>query len=113
MEIKTCEEYVLNELENKIKELEEARNAIRVLQQVITVVNPVVDYREEEGKVLVGGKNYILDPTSDADLIEILKPFFAKKEESASQTSSDGRGEAGSESTESVQAEVVEAEKTE
>lgn len=113
MEIKTCEEYVLNELENKTKELEEARNAIRVLQQVITVVNPVVDYREEEGKILVGGKNYILDPTSDADLIDILKPFFAKKEGNASQTPSDEGDEAGSESTEPIQAEVVEAGKAE
>ena len=113
MEIKTCEEFVLNELENKTKELEEARNAIRVLQQVITVVNPVVDYREEEGKVLVGGKNYILDPTSDADLIEILKPFFAKKEENTSQTTPDQGNETGSESVEPVQAEVVEAGKTE
>lgn len=113
MEIKTCEEYVLNELENKTKELEEARNAIRVLQQVITVVNPVVDYREEEGKVLVGGKNYILDPTSDVDLIEVLKPFFAKKEGDASQIPSDGDDRTGSEPAEPVQAEVVEAEKTE
>lgn len=113
MEIKTCEEYVLNELENKTKELEEARNAIRVLQQVITVASPVVDYREEEGKILVGGKNYILDPTSDADLIDILKPFFAKKGGNASQTSSDRGDEAGSESAEPVQAEVIETEKTE
>lgn len=113
MEIKTCEEYVLNELENKTKELEEARNAIRVLRQVITVVNPVVDYREEEGKVLVGGKNYILDPASDADLIEILKPFFAKKEENASQTSSDKGDETESEPTEPVQTEVTETGKTE
>lgn len=113
MEIKTCEEYVLNELENKTKELEEARNAIRVFQQIITVINPVIDYREEEGKVLVGGKNYILDPTSDADLIEILKPFFAKKEGNASQTPLDGGDEAGSESAEPVQAEVVEAKETE
>lgn len=85
--IKTCEEYVLNELQVAQKELDEAKkkleeadNAVRYLQQVIMIVAPIVNYKEEEnGTVLVGGTNYSLDPENDKDLIQALRPLFASK----------------------------------
>ena len=86
MDIKTCEEYVLNELQVAQKELEETKkkleesdNAVRYLQQVVMIVAPIVNYHEEDGKVLVGGTNYILDPENDKDLIQALAPLFAPK----------------------------------
>lgn len=95
MDIKTCEEYVLNELQVAQKELEEVRqqlneanNALKYLQQVIMIVTPIVNYHEEDGKVLVGGTNYTLDPENDKDLIQALEPLFAsKKEDDATETS--------------------------
>lgn len=89
MDIKTCEEYVLNELQVAQKELEEVKkkleesdNAVRYLQQVIMIVGPIVNYKEEEnGTVLVGGTNYTLDPENDKDLIQALKPLFASKKD--------------------------------
>lgn len=91
MDIKTCEEYVLNELqvaqrelEETKKKLEESDNAVRYLQQVAMIVAPIVNYKEgEDGSVLVGGTNYTLDPENDKDLIQALAPLFApKKDES-------------------------------
>lgn len=87
MEIKTCEEYVLNELQNTQKELEgtkakleEANNAVRYLQQVAMIVAPVVNYtQKEDGTVLLGGTNYTLTPENDKDLIQALEPLFAPK----------------------------------
>lgn len=87
MDVKTCEEYVLNELQVAQKELEEVKkkleesdNAVRYLQQVIMIVAPIVNYKEEgNGTVLVGGTNYTLDPENDKDLIQALRPLFAQK----------------------------------
>lgn len=62
MEIRTCEEYVLNELNKAQEEVEQARDAINNLQRLLyTIQNGLELFIDEDGSMRVEVDEFVSD----------------------------------------------------
>ena len=76
MEIKTCEEYVLNKLTETEEELYKAQETNGELQRVLYTVQGCLELQEaEDGSLSVSIDAYVLE---DQGLVDFLKQYLGR-----------------------------------